>query len=210
LLKAAEDLARSAQDRFRNRWIGLAQLRAGRLAEAKTTLLGCLDGQRGWQFNSVVWPMLAITCHQLGEDEEASRWLHKSEIWLRALARLSPPEIPGAIEGRFFTLHDWLVACLLYREAKALIDGPEAAAAELAAVASPQHQDAPRLTPNQRVEQHLSRLVAAAGNDPLPWIQRGRWLAGAAARNRRRPQAAARTPELNKPALGWYRGSVWG
>ena len=209
LLKAAEDLARSAAGPFSQSLDRAGAAPRGRLAEAKTTLLGCLDGQGGWQFNSVVWPMLAIACHQLGEDEEASRWLHKSEIWLHALARLSPTEIPGAIEGRFYTLHDWLVACLLYREAKALIDGPEAAAAELAAVASPQHKDTPRLTPDQRVEQHLSRLVAAAASDPLPWIQRGRWHAERGEHERSDAdfaQAAALTPhELNKfLTFGWW------
>ncbi len=44
LLAAAEELERQGpHDRWQRRWIGLAQLRAGRLEEAKTTLLGCLD-----------------------------------------------------------------------------------------------------------------------------------------------------------------------
>ncbi len=123
LLAAAEELGRQGpDDRWQRRWIGLAQLRAGRLDEAKATLLGCLDSQSAWQVDSIVWPLLAITCHQLGETAESQRWWQKSEIWLRTLERLPPAAWSGAVV-RGFSCEEWLMACVFHREAKALIEG---------------------------------------------------------------------------------------
>jgi serine/threonine protein kinase/tetratricopeptide (TPR) repeat protein/Tfp pilus assembly protein PilF len=209
LLSAADELGHEErQDRWKRRWIGLAQLRAGRLAEAKATLLGCVDREVGWESNSVIWAMLAIVCHELDETEEARRWLRKAETWLHGFARLSPTELADVKIPSAIYLNDWFLSCLFYREAKVLIDGPDAAEAELAVVARGAAA-APQVSAEQRRETFLTKTVEAAAGDPLPLIQRGRWYAERGKHEQADAdyaKAAALTPhELNKfLEAGWW------
>lgn len=211
LVEAADELAKSVPlERWQRRWVGVAQLRAGRPAEAKASLLASLDSQSGWQFNCLPWSVLAMACHQLGEQEEAERWLHKAETWLNAVARVGPSELPRTMQNGTFFLNDWFIACLFYREAQALLHGPEAAARELAAVASPPHKASdPKVAFDLRVKSQLDRAVAAADTDPLPWIKRGRWHAEHGEHEKSDAdfaKAASLTPnELHKfLAAGWW------
>lgn len=177
LQAAADALSQEpSQDRWKKRWIGMAQVRAGRFADAKTTLVECVDRQLGWQYNGLIWPMLAITCHELNEHDEARRWLHKTEAWLHAFMRVRTTELSDVMSPSGYYLNDWFLCCLFYREAKTLIDGPLAAEAALAAVTRGA-PELPTLSAAQFREAALTNAVDSADDDPLPLIRRGRWYA---------------------------------
>lgn len=206
---AAELQQKVPASKWEQRWVGLAQLREGRHADAKATLRGCLDSAGGWQFESLIWPMLAITYEHLGETAEARRWLQKSELWMRMARRIPALQLAQVTHPHAFSMEDWLLATYYYREAKILIDGPEAEEKELAALFAPRTEQVPTLTAEQRAEAFLTRSVEAAGGNPLPWIKRGRWYAERGRHEQADAdfaQAAALAPhELNKfLEAGWW------
>ena len=152
--------------------------------------------------------MLAIACHELDETEEARRWLRKTEIWLQAFAKLSPTELADVMVPSHNYLIDWLLSCLFYREAKALIDGPEAAA-EALAVVTRGTSAAPAVDVDRLRETFLTKAVESAAKDALPLIQRGRWYAERGEQDKADAdftQAAVLTPnELNRfLEAGWW------
>jgi tetratricopeptide (TPR) repeat protein len=86
-------------------------------------------------------------------------------------------------------LQEWLVSVVFYREAKVLIDGPEALALEEA-------QRNTRMAEFQRerlarAEADWRRADELAGNDPFAWVERARWY------------AARKVPE--RAAAAWQR-----
>ena len=127
LLAAAEQAVQANPTVLRvRRVLGLSQLRAGRLQEAVTTLESTLRPTEGLSRSVVVWPLLAIARHKMGQVEQARRCLDNTEYLLHTHEQ-------AAAAGRYDTVtatsglyaQEWLRAAVFYVEAKALIDGTE-------------------------------------------------------------------------------------
>jgi tetratricopeptide (TPR) repeat protein len=89
------------------------------------------------------------------------------------LHREQPLADIGRIFGSAGAVYSWRFAETFHREAKRLIDGPEALAAEEEkSAALPQ---AAELARAQRTEVDFQRLIDHAGTDPIPWLRRARW-----------------------------------
>jgi hypothetical protein len=104
---------------------GALRYRAGAFAEAELleeqSLLRA-DGRRGMAV--VGWLWLALTKQRLGKTEEARRLLDRAAKWLDQ-ARPDFYHSDEAEEGMH--LHNWLEACVLRREAEALLGTRSAA-----------------------------------------------------------------------------------
>jgi tetratricopeptide (TPR) repeat protein len=128
LLDAAEQMWRErTHDHWNRRWLGLAQLRAGKLPEAVASLEASLAPGTSWANDGVVWPMLAIAQHHSGNAELARQWLDKTAIWLQWRTQLESRRVGGAPADIEVGPETWLYALVFYLEATALIDGPDAA-----------------------------------------------------------------------------------
>jgi hypothetical protein len=73
--------------------------------------------------------VLAMACFHLERNEEAREWLKHCETWIDS----SPRHVALAFQGnrsagRYLGSPEWIMAHVLTREAKSLIDGPEALA----------------------------------------------------------------------------------
>ncbi|HZN36562.1 MAG TPA: protein kinase, partial [Pirellulaceae bacterium] len=183
------------QDRWHRRWLGLAQLRAGQWTEAAASLETSLDPGDRWEQDRLVWPLLAIAHHQLKNAEPARRWLNRTEHGMELGAQAGPGELAAGTAIPGMLPEEWLYGMLFYLEAKTLIDGPDAARTErerLAALARGRSQvilakadaarqqslakvEAARQESLAKAEAAWNRAVELAGDNPLPWIQRGRW-----------------------------------
>ena len=118
------------QHLWNRRWLGLAQLRGAQYDEAITTLEASLAPGERWQKDGLVWALLAIAHHHLGNEDEARRWLDQTARWFD-LRRQAESRRPGCATGVADLIPEELIYTLpVYREARALIDGPEAADAE--------------------------------------------------------------------------------
>jgi tetratricopeptide (TPR) repeat protein len=151
--------------------LSAALYRHGRYDEALVHLNVGLPVKMQWQGFARVWPLLAMTHWQLGHHDEARKWLARSQWWVDFAREAA--DARHAIGPDNITYNDWLFAQVFCAEAKLLIDGPEAAAAEEA-------QRSIRQTELER--QRVSRAEAAwrkadelAGNDALAWLQRTRF-----------------------------------
>jgi hypothetical protein len=128
LLEAGERMWRErTHDHWNRRWLGLAQLRAGKLPEAVASLEASLAPGTSWANDGVVWPMLAIAQHHSGNAELARQWLDKTAIWLQWRTQLESRRVGGAPADIEVGPETWLYALVFYLEATALIDGPDAA-----------------------------------------------------------------------------------
>jgi serine/threonine protein kinase/Flp pilus assembly protein TadD len=188
--------------------LGIAQFRAGQFQAAADNLVAAHDASTLWQMQNRNWPVLAMAHWQLGNHDLARKYLARGANYLRLSHRISKRQNIAGGAGVFDTW--WLATHALQREARTLIDGPAAAAAELVALTSPSNEgEALQLTADQRVEANLTRAVAASGQDPLALIKRGRWYAERGEQDKADAdfaKAAALTPnELNKfVEAGWW------
>jgi len=126
--EAVDELARaekvgSAELAGNNRYWALTasaglHYRAARFQQAADTLHQCLKHNPGWDGRLLNWLWLSLTCHRLGNQEEARQWLDQARAWLDRYGG----EMPLRAEGKIgLHLHDWLEAHVLRREAEALI-----------------------------------------------------------------------------------------
>ncbi|MBW3543518.1 MAG: tetratricopeptide repeat protein, partial [Planctomycetes bacterium] len=105
--------------------MGLALYRGGKHEPAIESLSKALEPHSDWQRDAFVWPVLAMAHWQLGRQDEARKWLARSETWIDLTHRAAG--IPLSV-GPYNTFYDvWLYAHALHFEAKALIDGPASA-----------------------------------------------------------------------------------
>ncbi len=187
--------------------LALAQLRAGSYREAIRNL-NAAKVVNHLPAAASSWAALAIAHWKLGEQESARGCLQRSELVVSTL--LANSKGSRTCGGEVFGNLDWKMGLVLHREARTLIDGPEAAEAEFAALFSPPKQDdTPQLSQQNRLETYWNKAVDAAGNDPLPLIQRGRWYLECGEKEKAEAdfaKAAAMTPhELNKfLEAGWW------
>jgi hypothetical protein len=96
---------------------GALSMRIGLVGESVQTLHDSLvaDGRPG---RAVVnWLWLALAHKQLGQPEEARRWLGKAANWLDQQGGRMPADTPALRAHR----HNWLEAHVLRREAEALL-----------------------------------------------------------------------------------------
>jgi tetratricopeptide (TPR) repeat protein len=208
LLQAAERMWREQPHHgWQRRWLGLAQLRVGQYSEALASLEASLTPGDNWQQDGGHWPLLAIAQHHLGNQNEARRWLNKTALWLELRREAESRRVGSATGIGNILPEELLYAMAFYVEAKALIDGPDAARTERERVGS--------LAPDRtqatlaKVEAAWQRAVELAGDNPLPWIQRGRWYAQRGEREKADAdftKAASLTRgELNKfLQAGWW------
>lgn len=93
--------------------LGLAQYRAGQLAEALESLTKA--NVKGWRYHELSWFALALVHYRLGHPDEARQCFDKGIEWL---ARVGPsgPDQPANLLPQ-----DWLEAQLLRREAEELM-----------------------------------------------------------------------------------------
>ena len=96
--------------------------RAGRSSEAVGPLEKSLaaDAKAGKQVLNWLW--LALAQHRLGKADEARRWLDKAVALLDSAGGPMPADAVAA----GMDLHNWLEACVLRREAEALLRSPAA------------------------------------------------------------------------------------
>jgi tetratricopeptide (TPR) repeat protein len=149
-------------------WCGQAQFRAGKLQKAAKTLEVHKDD---WRF----WPWLSLTYAELGNKQLASKYLDRTRVLLSQLGQMTPAQFADAMIRPGYNPSGWLCCTVLYREAKELIDGPAALAAEEERFAA--DQAAWLLERAQRDEAEFQSLVDQAGDDPAPWLRRARWYA---------------------------------
>ncbi len=124
-----------------------------------------------------------MTCFQLGQIDEARRWLKRCEQW----NDLSEQQIELAAQGsdepaKGFGDAEWVVAHALMRQAKARIEGPVPLAAEderSAAWAAELRESDWRVQKQklQRAEANWQQIVNQAGDDATLFVHRGQWYA---------------------------------
>jgi eukaryotic-like serine/threonine-protein kinase len=96
---------------------GAIECRAGRFKEAVPLFRRSLQTSRT---GSAVlnWLWLALAYHNLGERQQALRWLEKADAWLDSLGS----EVPTNAESTMgLHLHNWLEANILRREATVVL-----------------------------------------------------------------------------------------
>jgi serine/threonine-protein kinase len=113
-------------------FLGLAYYRAGNYEAAVAQLKRSLEVDPNWLGGGHNYPVLAMAYHHLGRADEARQALNYSarllDQWTEDLLRrpvgaLFRPHGPAHVEGRPMLWWDWTSCCLLYREAKTVIDG---------------------------------------------------------------------------------------
>jgi tetratricopeptide (TPR) repeat protein len=129
LLKIAEENWTDPASRWHHRWLGEAQFRAGRFAEAIATLEGSLNPIFDWQCDGCYWPLLAMAHHRLGHFDAARKYLDKTSYLLELYQRMSPGQFAEVMGCAGANPRTWLDTVVYHREALQLIEGPAAAAA---------------------------------------------------------------------------------
>jgi serine/threonine-protein kinase len=99
--------------------------RAGRYEQAAPLLREAVLKHPKWEGNVLNWLWLAMAQHRLGQTDDARRSLDKAERWFVEHGKEMPG---GAGAAEALTLHDWLEAHVLRREADALVRGVVGAA----------------------------------------------------------------------------------
>jgi tetratricopeptide (TPR) repeat protein len=97
---------------------GALAYRAGRYQDAVSFLEQSLAADPKPGGAVVNWLWLALAHHRLGKDDDARRWLARAQLWLDQYQDGMPPR---AEEDLGLHLHNWLEACVLRREAEALL-----------------------------------------------------------------------------------------
>jgi tetratricopeptide (TPR) repeat protein/serine/threonine protein kinase len=117
--------AEKGVQRNRNVWtywaLGRANFRAGEYEQAVSHLKRSLELDANWNGGGLTYPVLAMAYHHLGQGKKAKEALEKE-------GRVIEQGWDVLARGPVGTLtmvwwQDWLESCLLYREAKTLIDG---------------------------------------------------------------------------------------
>jgi serine/threonine-protein kinase len=99
--------------------------RAGRFEQAVPPLRESLLKNPKWEGEVLNWLWLAMAQQRLGQPDDARRSLEKAERWLAEQGKEMPA---GAGGPEALTLHDWLEAHVLRREADALVKSAVGAA----------------------------------------------------------------------------------
>ncbi|MEZ6129645.1 MAG: serine/threonine-protein kinase [Planctomycetaceae bacterium] len=98
---------------------GVALYRAGRYEDAEGHLMAALDDDN-WRANTIVYPILAMVRHRLGNSDEAKEAFVRSETtiaeWSAAMERAPVGFLP-------IPWFDWIECLLLHREASILLTG---------------------------------------------------------------------------------------
>ena len=156
--------------------------RNGQFEDAIEALGPALVPKDDWQRDAQVWPLLAMACWHLDRDDEARRWLAKSDAWIDLTHRAA--DIPLSVGPSNTGMDLWLYAHVLHLEAKSLIDGEVAAddvrqriaasakmrADEKFVKASPRNADAAALA-----DAAWQSALEGGGDNPQLLIARGRW-----------------------------------
>jgi tetratricopeptide (TPR) repeat protein len=109
---------------------GIALYRDGKQAEARDQLEPLANSH----LRGVVWPVLAMIHHQLGDESQARQWLQRSNDWLSWQHPGTSADVPRIFKPGVSSVEDWLVAAVFNQEARRLIDGaPRGATDEPAA-----------------------------------------------------------------------------
>jgi tetratricopeptide (TPR) repeat protein len=112
--------------------LGLSYYRAANYEAAIEQLQRSLEVDPHWLGGGHNYPVLALAYHRLGRAEEARQALGHSQRlidqWSNEFIRHPMgtqlrPRGPAQIEGQAMLWWDWMSCCLLYREAKTVIDG---------------------------------------------------------------------------------------
>ena len=89
-----------------------------RFEDAMELLHKCLNENPQWDGKVLNWLWLSLSCHRLGKETEAQRWLDKARSWFDE----QQGRLPWPTEGHIaLHLHDWLEAHILLREAEEVL-----------------------------------------------------------------------------------------
>jgi WD40 repeat protein/Flp pilus assembly protein TadD len=99
--------------------LAAAHYRAGQFGQAEQRLREALKADPTWDGQPLNWLLLALTCHRLGQNEEARQWLDRARRWADDAPRESFPDATAV--NPLPTRLDRLVFQLLRREAEAEI-----------------------------------------------------------------------------------------
>ena len=112
--------------------VGMAEYRAGNFEQALNDLSAAMVPTQGWQLAGQAWPAQAMAHWRLGQQEEARRCLDRSSKSLELIRQATSRRrvFGGPMTQDIY----WLFTLALHREARTLLDGPAAAAAELKAL----------------------------------------------------------------------------
>jgi serine/threonine protein kinase/tetratricopeptide (TPR) repeat protein len=120
VVRRAEKFVRTQPNPWNCFALGLVRFRAGAFEAAVKELERSLGIDANWCRGGLNYSVLAMAYHKLGQREKAKEALEKAgavmDDGLEALVR-GPVGNPPMLWG------DWMEICLLYREAKTLIDG---------------------------------------------------------------------------------------
>ncbi len=100
--------------------LGRARFRAGQYESAIEALQRSLALNAKWCWGGQSYPVLAMAYHRLGQRYKANEALEKAG---RAIDQGSEVFLRGPAGALPMVWWDWLECCLLYREARTLIDG---------------------------------------------------------------------------------------
>jgi len=175
-LEAELTLHRKELPDWRNlpKMLGMVQYRLGKYSEAIESLQAAPSPERFWQHLLQLNPPLAMSHWQLGEHDQARRVLERSANAIKLFMRHVRESRSSGGAGSANTF--LLATFALHKEARTLIDSPEAAAAEFATLFAPIEHDPPlQQTQLERLQAYWDKAVESAGDNPLPLIQRGSW-----------------------------------
>jgi tetratricopeptide (TPR) repeat protein len=124
ILKLAQQAQREYPDAHDARLnLALAYYRAGYYEVAQRCAYDSLAAAAPWQEHAVAWPVLAMCHWQLGDHDEARRFLRKAAWWVDFTRRAATH--PGSAGPSSIDDCEWLRTHALYQEAQSLISaGP--------------------------------------------------------------------------------------
>jgi tetratricopeptide (TPR) repeat protein len=148
----------------------LAHYRAGQFDKAKAFLDECVARHDGW---APCLPLLALTCHRLGQAQPAAEWLTKAEDWCARAVRdhTGHPTLTLPL-----TRYQYLIPFqVLLREARAAVGGRDPAEGpDLAAIGAHHRQVRAALDPTTAL---FDQAVLTNPDDPNDRLVRGHRLA---------------------------------
>ena len=119
LLEAASKASKeSPDDKTLRVVLAIAHYRSGQLEEARRRLESL---EQSHLFRGIIWPVLAMISHQLGDEPQARLWLRKSDAWMDWYRPGTSADVARTLRPE--TIERRVEAAVFHREAKALIDG---------------------------------------------------------------------------------------